>query len=421
MSDTAPPMPVNGKLWIDSSKERHALYQWSAALGEWSELWDVYTGISFVSTGEIVSLFKAGDGVSISGSVVPWVNGEHTVYAIGGDGQRGDYIVIAGILDNAISQEGSLRIERKVPRMDFVIQCQNRLWGCGGNEIFCCALGDFKNWRQFKGLSTDSWRVSVGSDGEWTGAISYMGCPMFFKENGIYRITVSAAGAHRLQETACRGVQRGSGKSLAIVNETLLYKSVKDVCAYQGGFPVSVSEALGEEQYSEAVGGVLSRRYYISMKNAAGERELFVYDLKRGIWMREDRLPISDFAAVSDELYALAGNRIYAMGGSLGEKESHVCWTAESGLLYYRYPERKYLSRFSLRMQMEQGAEMAVYIEYDSCGLWESMGKIRMKGTGSVTLPIRPRRCDHMRIRLVGKGEFRLFSVAKHLSVGSDV
>ena len=34
---------------------------------------------------------------------------------------------------------------------------------------------------------------------------------------------------------------------------------------------------------------------------------------------------------------------------------------------------------------------------------------------------IRPRRCDHMRIRLEGKGMFRLFSAAKIISFGSDM
>lgn len=70
---------------------------------------------------------------------------------------------------------------------------------------------------------------------------------------------------------------------------------------------------------------------------------------------------------------------------------------------------------------MEEGAEMDVYIQYDSSGVWERKGRIKLKGTNTVTVPIRRRRCDHMRIRLEGKGMFRLFSVAKIISFGSDM
>ena len=35
-------------------------------------------------------------------------------------------------------------------------------------------------------------------------------------------------------------------------------------------------------------------------------------------------------------------------------------------------------------------------------------------------IPIIPRRCDHMRIRLEGSGEFRLYSIARIIERGSD-
>ena len=248
-----------------------------------------------------------------------------------------------------------------------------------------------------------------------------MGYPTFFKENRIHRVSISGYGAHQLTETVCRGVQPGSSRSIAVVNETLYYKSGSDICSYQGGFPKSVSEALGDEKYSEAVAGALGERYYISMKNADGAWAMFVYDTEKGLWMKEDNLHCLGFALLGDELYAMTEKEILALRGSAGEQESFVSWMAESGILYYQYPDRKYLSRYNFRLQMEEGARMDIFIQYDSSGIWERKGSISFKGTGTVTVPIRPRRCDHMRIRLEGRGEFRLFSVAKILSTGSDI
>ena len=430
VSAAAPESPENAALWIDTSQEKHALKQYSSATQEWVSVPTVYTRIQFISNGEIPGLFSVYDGVTISGAGVDDVNGTKVIYAIGGGGTELDYVVVVGLLEQAYEQtEGSVSLKRSVPDMDYVCESQNRLWGCYyGNDgeknlngIYCCALGDFKNWRQYMGLSTDSWTASVGSDGPWTGAVNYLGYPTFFKEDRIHRVSISSVGAHQISETVCRGVQNGSSRSLVVVNETLLYKSRSDVCAYQGGFPVSISGALGEELYTDAAAGAVRDRYYISMKDGTGQSQLFVYDMGRGLWMHEDGFKADAFARVDNELYALSDKLLYAMLGSSGEEEAFVSWEAETGILYYQYPDKKYVSRFNVRVQMEEGAEMDIYIQYDSSGVWERKGRIKLRGTNTVTVPIRPRRCDHMRIKLVGKGGFRLFSVAKIITFGSDV
>ena len=430
ISETSPVSPVDGMYWIDASKGLRVLRQWSAAMSEWTEIPTVYTRLRFIAEGEVKNLFRKNDGVSIRGAAVESVNGDHVICAIGGGEGEHDYIVVTGILDSAVTQtQGTVYIERRTPEMDFVIECKNRLWGCrygltdgkNLNEIYCCALGDFKNWRQYTGVSTDSWTASVGSDGPWTGAVNFQGYPMFFKENRIHRVTVSSVGAHQVTETVCRGVQEGCAGSLQVVNETLIYKSRADICAYQGSFPESISDALGDERYYDAAAGVLGERYYISMRDAEGKWNLFVYDIRRNLWMREDELHALGFASLGDELYCLTEDALFAMAGSVGTPEPYVSWEAETGMLYYQYPDRKYLSRFNLRLYMEEGAQLDVYLMYDSNGEWVRQGRVKMKGTRTVTLPVRPRRCDHMRMKLVGKGEVRLYSIAKILTMGSDV
>lgn len=430
VADTPKADPENGELWIDSSGETDLLKQWSGESQSWTEIPTVYTRLRFVSRGELPGMFRALDGVEISGCEAKELNGSKIIQAIGGDEEEPDYIVITGLIREAVNQtQGSIQIARTAPDMDFVCESQNRLWGCrygndgekNLNEIYGCALGDFKNWRQYQGLSTDSWTASVGSDGPWTGAVNYLGSPMFFKENTIHKVSVSPYGAHRLNETVCRGVQPGSHRSLAVVNETLYYKATNEVCAYQGGFPVSVSAALGEEGYFNAAAGAAGDKYYIAMDDKNGERWVFVYDIGRGIWMKEDSLPVKSFARQESRIYAMTEDALWSMSGEEGEKERYVDWMAESGILYYQYPDKKYVSRFNLRLRMEEGAWMDIFIQYDSNGLWERKGRVKLSGTGTVTVPVCPRRCDHMQIRLEGKGQFRLFSIAKILEMGSDM
>ena len=318
-----------------------------------------------------------------------------------------------------------------MPDLDYVTEAENRLWGCKYglvdgetvNEIYCCALGDFKNWNQFMGLSTDSYAASVGTDGPWTGAITHLGYPIFFKENFLHKVYISSSGAHRIADTACRGVQSGSSRSLCVVNETLYYKSRTDICAYDGSLPVSVSSAMGTERYSEAAAGASGDKYYISMKDKAGKWHLFVLDTAKGFWHREDATHALCFARCDDELYYIDAEtkKLMAVNGTDGIKETAVEWSATTGLMGYNYVEHKYVSRFNIRMKLPEGSKADMYLEYDSDGIWHHAGHMDGVGTKTFMLPVRPRRCDHFRFKIEGSGDVKIYSLAKIHETGSDV
>jgi hypothetical protein len=40
---------------------------------------------------------------------------------------------------------------------------------------------------------------------------------------------------------------------------------------------------------------------------------------------------------------------------------------------------------------------------------------------GRFPVPLRPKRCDHMRIRIIGDGEAKIHSICKTIEQGSDV
>ncbi len=431
---TAPDNPQEGEYWINTADG--TLSQYSVSMKMWVEVESVYTKLTFTTQGQLPTAFSQYDGVTLAGASMESANGSKILYAVGGspgtapdfaDAER-DYIIIAGepLSAKKIVTDERVTIKRSVPDMDFVCQCANRLWGCrygndgeqNLNELYCSALGDFKNWEQYMGLSTDSWRASVGSDGVFTGAVSYLGTPLFFKENCIHRVSVSSTGAHQVGETVCRGVQKGSHKSLVVVNETLYYKSASDVCAYQGAFPESVSAALGSARYRDAVAGALGDCYYISMLDEGDVPNLFVLDIAKGLWMREDAFRAAAFARVDNELYALSGKTLYAMRGTTGAKEPPVKWRAETGMLMCEYPRQKYLTRVLLRAWMDAETEAEVHVEYDSSGVWEYAGRMHLATAGSAELPLRLRRCDHARIRLSGRGEMRLVSLTREITEG---
>lgn len=434
----APENPKNGEYWLDTSATPHTLKVYSETSAMWMSVVTTYVKISATGIG---AQFEQYDGVTISGIVksgVKDLNGSAIIWA-----KDENYIVVVGILDTEITQtaeEGAVTIARKMPEMDFVIESGNRLWGCKYgmvdgktvNEIYASKLGDFRNWNCFMGISTDSYAASCGTDGQWTGAITHLGYPLFFKETCLHKVYGTAPSSYQIQTTACRGVQKGSGKSLAIVNEVLYYKSRGGVCAYDGSLPTEISDAFGGVLYSDAVGGGHRNKYYLSMKDSGGIWHLFVYDARLGVWHREDNTHANAWCSCRDEMYYIdaADGKIRTVLGSGQTEPEKIQWRAETGLFVSalssaKYPDyaagKKYVGRLMLRMTLDPGATMQAYVEYDSSGVWEQLWSMTGKTLQTFTFPVRPRRCDHFRLRLVGQGGAKLYNLTKTLEKGSDL
>lgn len=434
----APENPKNGEYWLDTSATPHTLKVYSETSAMWMSVVTTYVKISATGIG---AQFEQYDGVTISGIVktgVKDLNGSAIIWA-----KDENYIVVVGILDTEITQtaeEGAVTIARKMPEMDFVIESGNRLWGCKYgmvdgktvNEIYASKLGDFRNWNCFMGISTDSYAASCGTDGQWTGAITHLGYPLFFKETCLHKVYGTAPSSYQIQTTACRGVQKGSGKSLAIVNEVLYYKSRGGVCAYDGSLPTEISDAFGGVLYSDAVGGGHRNKYYLSMKDSGGIWHLFVYDARLGVWHREDNTHANAWCSCRDEMYYIdaADGKIRTVLGSGQTETEKIQWRAETGIFVSvlssaKYPDyaagKKYVGRLMLRMTLDPGATMQAYVEYDSSGVWEQLWSMTGKTLQTFTFPVRPRRCDHFRLRLVGQGGAKLYSLTKTLEKGSDL
>ena len=405
--------------------------------------------------------FHEGDWVEISGkwyaksTFTPEFTGRKKIVSVAEDS-----LILDDVFSNftlrvarwsVFSAEGNdAKIERKTPDMDFVIECQNRLWGCKYglvdgkmiNEIYATELGKFDSWRNYDGTSMASYAASVGTDGPWTGAISYQGKPHFFKEKHVHKVYISASGAHQIVDSPILGVQENCEHSLTVLDGRLYYLSRDGVCAYDGSTPVVISEALGDMVNRDASFAGARGKLYAQMYEQTGANSftvsLYVYDTHRGIWHEErnsELLPMAAFAVLGDSLYACGAGlghyqpvytpdgietTLWDLHGVDGEEEDDVVYTCTSGLIGWQNIEQKYISRFDMRLTLPAGATMTVWLEYDSSGTWEKQGTVTGGGTGSIMIPVRPRRCDHFRIRLTGSGEMRMFSWAKRLTKGSD-
>ena len=313
-----------------------------------------------------------------------------------------------------------VKLERRVPDLDFVTEQGNRVWGCSRkeNSIYACALGDPTNWYSYRGIASDSYAVSVGSDGAFTGAASCLGYVLFFKEHCIHKLYGTKPSDYQMSSVRCRGVAANAAKSLCVIAETLYYLSPDGVMAWSGSLPSKVSGALDTGKLTavdRAVGGQLDARYYLYLhrKTEDGGR-LLVYDTERGVWQEESTAG-TGMVSTGQQLYLWDGRALWAADPEReagGEDETELKFEAVTGDIGLAVPDDKYISRVTLRMDALAHTVLTVAVSYDG-GDWETVSSCAVtKDHQRVNLPFVPRRHDTMRLKFAGTGQMALRSMA---------
>ena len=422
-ADTAPLEPADGALWLDTSGYlsggKSRLMQYSLAQEKWKELGPVYLRLEAAGIG---AGFRAGDWIFVEGledASLRDVSGKAKAVVAA----AADYLVLDQAMGKAQLElnASGLILERRMPEMDLLFACDNRLWGCrygldeAGNfinRIYASKLGDMKNWYAFGGDDTDSFVADCSAYGPWTGAIHALGQPLFFKESSIHRVYGDGARNFRIQSLACRGVQEGSHKSLAVVNGLLYYKATDGVVVYDGSLPETVSQDLGEAAYYGGVAAALGNKYYIRMADGDGKARLFCYDTARRFWHREEDTPITQLCTAKNVLYYIQeGEPLVGILAGGTAVEQRVKWYAETGLLDGGDGQQCYLRRITARLSMETGTAVRFLVQYDSRGPWQCLAGVTGRGAGTVSVPLRLRRADHLRLRIEGEGPALIYGL----------
>lgn len=374
------------------------------------------------------SFFKAGDAVAISGCTKHTANNKTPVIREI-DGDKLYFYENVFTLDGEegttpYTETGTLKIERTVPDLEFLLENENRLWGCAGDTIYASKLGDIFNWNVYEGLDTDSYAVDTGSAGPFTGCVSFLGYPIFFKEDRIFKVYGSRPENYQIMSSATLGVAKGSDRSIAIAGEMLFYLSSAGFMLYSGGIPQPIGDAFGRLRLKNAVGGSDGLKYYASAQDNTRAKRLFVYDSRHQTWHVEDEVVPVAFCREDAVTYLLAEDgKLWTVGGTgTGTEEADFTWFAEFSDFTDDSPDKKSVVRLQIRLELDEGAECRALIRYDSVGDWEQAGAVMETDVKrSRILPLIPRRADHYRLRLEGKGGCRVYAITRSYDPGSEL
>ena len=356
--------------------------------------------------------------------------GEHFYGRILQTGNQVSWTSLDGTSTLPYTVETAVCCTRRVPDLDYLTECDNRVWGCScsDNVIYACKLGDPTNWFSYRNTAADSYAVTVGSDGNFTGAAACMGYVLFFKENSLHKLCGSKPSDFQLSSLRCRGVAKNAAETLCVINETLYYLSPEGVMSWDGSLPVKVSGVLdssGLDGTRRAAAGWLDGRYYLYLRWESGGR-LLVYDTERGLWHEEDPGGSDQLEMMSSgrQLYLWDGAALWAAGSARDEdavmadaaqeeEEADIPFQMVTGDIGLEESEDKYLSRLTLRLDAEPGAVLEAWVSCDG-GPWEKLASAcARESKEKLCIPLTPRRHDTLRLKLTGAGQLTLRSISR--------
>lgn len=384
---------------------------------------------ALILTGSTFKGFKAGDAVSISGFEKRPGNNLSAILVSATDTMLefapDTFTVLESdstysSADKNYKENGSISITRTAPDLDFVMEYNNRLWGCAGSTIYASKLGDPTNWNYFNGLSMDSYAVDVGSDGDFTGCAATPSHLVFFKDNVLHKLYGSKPSNFQTMDVKADGVQKGCENSLCLINGILYYKSRNGIMVYDSGVPECISNALGEEDFREAAAGTDGVKYYISMKmQMDGSWHMFAFDPRNGMWHREDDTHAQQFAYCNGELTYIdaATGKIMSTSGGVDEE---IHWHAQLGEFIEYSEDKKIYSKVKARMKLDAGSRVTISVSVDG-GAFIPVSTINAQSERVAFVPIIPIRCDRFAIRLDGVGRCKVESVVREYTTGSEV
>lgn len=357
--------------------------------------------------------FKVGDCVTITGT----------------DKNDKDAVIkeITGtklkVMSNGFAEEtvsGTVKLERRIPQLDFICESENRLWGCSSESqtIYASALGDPTNFFVYEGTNTDSYAVGVGTGGEFTGCCKLTSSVLFWKEDKLHKMLGSYPAEYSLFTYEIEGLRKGCQKSMQVINEVLYYMGLHGIYAYSGGMPSLISASFGEKNFSDGVAGTDGDTYYLSVLEG-DKPHLLLYETRKGMWIREDDTRVVDFARSGKELYLLDTDGIVWLADG-GTEDMNQKWMAQFTPFYEGIQGRKRYTKLILRVEVPKGAWMQAEMRQDG-GSWRSCGKILGRDMDAIPLLVPINRCDKFEVRLSGAGPCVVKAMMLEYQTGSDV
>ena len=256
--------------------------------------------------------------------------------------------------------------------------------------------------------------VQCADHGRWTALKAYGGALYAFKKNGMYRIYSSDGLSFYMDKVADVGAI--SREAVCVVSDVMYFLSETGLYRFTGSYPEELPDNLGRH-YTDGVLGGYDNKVYCSLSYSGG-RELVVYDAAVRVYGVHDDFNAKNFVTYGGKLYALnsADGYVYEMSGERVSTEFEII-TRKFFLSF----EKKAINglRIYFDFSGQENEKIEVFVSYDG-GDWERCFKPITSGRLKY-VPIKFKKCDELKVKIVGTGVFTLKGMTLSLYSGGDI
>ncbi len=319
-----------------------------------------------------------------------------------------------------------IEIERTVPALKDICSYNNRIWGITDSELRCSKLSDASEWNDF---TVDSYGTlpyacftsPAPTEGKFTSILSFGNYIYAFKENAIHKLYGDNPDEFVLKTIEVNGVSESKKLTVAKGDSAVFYCSYDGIYKFDGTGSVRISECL-DDGIDFKCAGCDGKKYYAhSTQN--GKEYIYVYDIKRGLWHREDSEEgIEMFCRSKNDVYASDGSMLILINPDTGEPESNKPQWNFSVRFDEKTFEKNIFGKLSVRYSLGKDAFFTVRAIYDDgshgavCGAKHDEAPC---GGGVMRMPLR--RCTSFTLQFRGKGFFCLKSLRTQYYRGSEI
>ena len=276
-----------------------------------------------------------------------------------------------------------------------VVPWKKRLWGYDKNilrgtvsDIF--ASSGIVDWVTGDNTNTEAISQPLWQGGNITGIAALIDGLVCLKHDCVTLVTGNYPAIMNSNTIPCKGLPVKNRESVAVINESVYYLSDGGVYRFDGGIPRCISRDA-KITGTEAVGAGDGEKYYLSLKEPNGDYALYIYDVNRETWHKEDNTHAASFTMLNSEMYMAVGKEIY----NINAPQEDVDWECE---LWYDEGthRRKRYKEFHMRGNV---GHCEFFLKADG-GEWKFIAA--QEGQFSIKIP--PFECEELSVLIKGEG-----------------
>lgn len=381
------------------------------------------TGMSWALLG-----FGAGDGLYVvnADDDTPAPEGHYRIKRVNGrvatltQSFAADYVSNAGF-------------RRVVPALDRYCVSGDRVYGILGKDVYISAAGSALDW--YSRMDSDgSGPVCLHTDteGDFTACMPWQGYVVFFKGDRICKLLGTRADTFALHDNRGAGIPRHLTDTLCEVDGGLCYASDNGVYRYRGQEPERIG-SMGTAPVTKGCGGTDGVAYYLALESEGAWRQ-YVYRPDLGCWHAEDDLhPIcmkqkDGFLRVQDaEGYIwTVSSEGRGLTGAMDERQvkGELVSAVTFGPDHSFEPDGYRLTALFIRATAGATGRLEVLGSYADGRVPDDGGEFSPLATFEggmkdrlLRIPLIPRLCDGMTLKLVMQGEWVIHAVIREYEV----